>query len=214
MASPAEFPNLVPSSPVGHVSIYLGVRGPALAVSEVGASGEATALQAVDLVAAGEAEAIVAGDVEEAHGIVDRVFAALFPNEPLGPLPERREGGAAIVIEAEDAARARGARVWARLAQSVTWRGAAVLELQAPRDPHRAVVLVARETPEVAALVSRTAWARAPRTAYGPAGGEHEPVGARAIEAAVSRIARGEASEALVIGLAKDRGYAFVWVAP
>src|SRR5262249_51210882 len=32
-ASPADFPNLVPSSPVGHASIYLGLRGPVISVS-------------------------------------------------------------------------------------------------------------------------------------------------------------------------------------
>ena len=35
-ASPAEFPNLVPSSPVGHVSIYLGLRGARNATADPG----------------------------------------------------------------------------------------------------------------------------------------------------------------------------------
>src|SRR5262249_13630939 len=34
-ASPAEFPNLLPSSPVGHATIYLGLRGASLAVSDL-----------------------------------------------------------------------------------------------------------------------------------------------------------------------------------
>src|SRR5262249_6393180 len=81
LASPAEFPNLVPSSPVGHASIYLGLRGPVLAAAELGASGECALMQAAELVVAGESDAIVAGDVEEANGIVERVFAALFASD-------------------------------------------------------------------------------------------------------------------------------------
>ena len=58
-ASPAEFPNLVPSSPVGHVSIYLGVRGPTLATADLSTTGESAIAQAVELVANEEAEADV-----------------------------------------------------------------------------------------------------------------------------------------------------------
>ncbi len=56
-ASPADFPNLVPSSPVGHVSIYLGLRGPVLAAVELGTTGECAVMQAAELIALGEADA-------------------------------------------------------------------------------------------------------------------------------------------------------------
>ena len=41
LASPLVFPNLVPSSLVGHAAIYLGLRGPVFSVAELGLSGEA-----------------------------------------------------------------------------------------------------------------------------------------------------------------------------
>ena len=46
LASPAEFPNLVPSSPVGHTSIYLALRGPVFATQDLAASGESAARDA------------------------------------------------------------------------------------------------------------------------------------------------------------------------
>ena len=94
LASPAEFPNLVPSSPVGHVSIYLGLRGAVFAAAELGTSGECAVLQAAELVAAGETDAVVAGDIEESNGIVERVLSALFARDGRGEgRGKRGEGG-------------------------------------------------------------------------------------------------------------------------
>jgi 3-oxoacyl-[acyl-carrier-protein] synthase II len=216
LASPAEFPNLVPSSPVGHVSIYLGLRGPVLAAAELGATGECAVMQAAELIAAGEADAVAAGDIEEASDIVQRVLAALFARTPGDPERRRSEGGAAVVLEAEEAARARGASPIARVAQALAWREDRV-DLSAlipPRTSATARVVLPRENGGVDALLAGTAWEGVRRATCKGSGGEHEALGAIAIAAAVSLIARGEAEDVLVVGLARGRGYAFVLAAP
>jgi 3-oxoacyl-[acyl-carrier-protein] synthase II len=227
MASPAEFPNLVPSSPVGHVSIYLGLKGPVLAAAELGASGECAFLQGVEIIAAGEAEALVTGDIEEASDIVARVFTQLFARTDEERERRRSEGGGAVVLEAEEAARARGAKVIARVVQGFAWRegdararetGAAqedaIASLAPPRDARAAQVVLPRENGGIDALLARTPWKDVRRATCAGSGGEHEGLGAIALAAAVSQIARGEAKDVLVVGLAKGRGYAVVLAAP
>jgi 3-oxoacyl-[acyl-carrier-protein] synthase II len=210
LASPAEFPNLVPSAPVGHVSIYLGLRGPVLAVSELGAAGECAAMQAAELVAQGEAEAVVAADVEEPHGILERVMAALFaePQAQFGG-----EGGGAAVFEDEEHARARGARVMARVVAIVSWRdGDPAPTLPAPRDPSRAHVVVPRVSAALDAALASSAWGAVSRVVCEEAG--VGAVGATALAVAARRLQAGASREALVVGIARGRGYAALLAAP
>jgi 3-oxoacyl-[acyl-carrier-protein] synthase II len=221
MASPADFPNLVPSSPVGHVSIYLGVHGPALATADLAASGESAVEQAAELVACGEADAVVAGSVEEASEIVERILVVLFARTRAEVDRPRSEGAGVVVLEAEESARARGAKVLARLVQRLSWRdgqldaqAAPLSALAAPRDPRRARVVLPRDNGGVDALLAGTAWLGLPRATCTAHAGEHEGLGGIAIAAAASLVAEGEASEVLVVGLAKGRGYAIVLAAP
>jgi len=215
LASPAEFPNLVPSSPVGHASIYLGLRGPVLAAAELGSSGECATMQAVELIAAGEADAIAAGDCEEANGIVERVIAALFASDGAASRGKHGEGGGAVILEAEESARARGATVKARVTAVASWRdGDPAPDLPAPRDATRAQVISPRGSEGTGALLAGSAWRDVPRAACVGSGGEHEALGAIAIAVAVSRIARGEASDVLIVGLSKGRGYSIALSAP
>ncbi|MDP9151851.1 MAG: beta-ketoacyl-[acyl-carrier-protein] synthase family protein, partial [Myxococcota bacterium] len=123
-ASPAEFPNLVPSSPVGHVSIYLGLRGPVFATAALGASGESAFAQAALLVATGEAAQMVAASVEPKSPLIESVFAPLFPQAEPRLGGARTDVAAALVVETEGSARARGAQVLARVEQMIEWRGA------------------------------------------------------------------------------------------
>jgi 3-oxoacyl-[acyl-carrier-protein] synthase II len=212
LASPAEFPNLLPSAPVGHVSIYLGLRGPALAASELGAAGESATMQAVELVAAAEADVVVAGDVEESHGIVERVIAALFA-EPRSSEHERPESGAAVVLEDAARAKGRGARILARVVATASWReGDALPALPSPADARRASVIVARDGGSVRAALAASAWSGVARVASEPA--EHDAVGAIAVATAAARIGAGEASDVLVLGAAKGRSYAIVLAVP
>jgi 3-oxoacyl-[acyl-carrier-protein] synthase II len=216
-ASPAEFPNLVQSSPVGHVSIYLGLRGPVLAAVELGTTGESAALQAIELIASGEADAIAAGDVQEANGVVERLFVRLFARTEAEGTTKRGEGAGAVVLESEDALRTRGGIALARIAHSATWRwyGPETLPaLPPPAEPGAALVVFPRDSSDLAPLLAKTEWASVPTRTCAGSGGEHEALGVISIAAAASLIARGEARTALVIGRARGRGYAVVLVAP
>ncbi len=211
-ASPAEFPNLVPSSPVGHVSIYLGLRGPAFATADLSASGESAVAQAVELVAAGEAVRIVAGAVEPESAIVEHVLSALFAHAPSQAHAKRADLAGALIVESGHEALARGARVLARIRQVVEWRGAG-LEACArlgPPSGARAEVVLSRANAQVDALLEQTPWGRCPRAACTPALGESDGLGAVAIAVAAGRIATRRADEALVLGFARGRGFAIV----
>jgi 3-oxoacyl-[acyl-carrier-protein] synthase II len=215
-ASPAEFPNLVPSSPVGHASIYAGLRGPAFATADLSASGESAFAQAVQLVASGQAVRLVAGAVEPKSRIVDRVLAALFAHASSQANAKRGDVAAALVVESEGTARERGAPVLARVRQVLEWRRenpAPLANLVAPEST-AAEVGLARSNGGVDALLAGTAWRDVPRFACAPAIGESDGLGGVALAVAAGRLATGRAREALVVGLAKERGYAIVLVAP
>ncbi|HEX7662997.1 MAG TPA: beta-ketoacyl-[acyl-carrier-protein] synthase family protein, partial [Polyangiaceae bacterium] len=210
LASPAEFPNLVPSSPVGHITIYLGLDGPAIATSDLGTSGESACCQAIELIQSGEADVLVGGGVEEASAIVERRQATVYrltPDEEKGEPPRpRAEGAAAVVFEAAEVAKERGSRVLAEVTASLAWRDGeeAPLAALASAPSTAACVVVPRAHDErVSALLDGTPWQDVPRLACDGAGGEHEALGAIAISAATSEIARGNVKDALVLGLEK-----------
>jgi 3-oxoacyl-[acyl-carrier-protein] synthase II len=211
-ASPAEFPNLVPSSPVGHASIYLGLRGAAFATADLATSGESAVVQAVQLMRAGEAARFVAGSVEPRSDIVERVLAALFAHAPSQAGAKHADVAAAVVLEAADAARERGARVLARIRQTLEWRADARSELGRLVAPSGAAaeVVLARANGGSDALLAPTAWAACRRITCAEALGESDGLGAVAIAVAAARVATGRTSDALVLGLAKGRGFALV----
>lgn len=215
LASPAEFPNLVPSSPVGHVTIYLGLGGPALATADLETSGESACTQAIELIQTGEADVIVGGGVEEASPIVERRQATMYKraaeNEKGEPPRPRAEGAGVVVFEAESVAKERGARILAEVTHSLAWRDGEehpLDEIASPPGKNACVVMPRKKDPSLEALLDASAWKDVPRVACDGAGGEHEALGAIAIGAATSEIARGKVKEALVVGLAKGRGYA------
>lgn len=210
-ASPAEFPNLVPSSPVGHVSIYLGLQGPTFATADLSVSGEGAFVQAAQLVAGGEAARVVAGAVEPSSHIVERVLSALFAETPAQAHAVTSDWSTAIVVESEPEASRRGARALARVRQLVEWRraGDAVASLQPPAGG-RAEVLLARSGDAAVELLARTRWWSCPRLTCAPALGESDALGAVALAVAVGRLATERVDETLVLGVARGRGYAVV----
>ncbi|MFO0677660.1 MAG: beta-ketoacyl-[acyl-carrier-protein] synthase family protein [Polyangiaceae bacterium] len=218
LASPAEFPNLVPSSPVGHASIYLGARGPAFAVADLSASGEAAVLEAVCRVAVGDAPAVVAGAFEETSTIVDRIFRDRFDVAPGTPRAPRSEGAAALVVEDEDVARAAGRKALARFVWGSRDASLDALFARLPAPRGRSRVFVARDLDDVTRAVVASSWAP---DSGGPATvstesavGDHEAAGAHAIAWAVATIARGDVDSALVVGRAPARSFALVFEAP
>jgi 3-oxoacyl-[acyl-carrier-protein] synthase II len=209
-ASPADFPNLVPSSPVGHVSIYLGLRGPAFATADLATSGESAFTQAAQLIVAGQAERVVAGAVDPRSDIVDRVLAALFAHAPSQTTATRTDVAAAIVLEDDRAVRSRGGLALARVRQTLEWREEAPLAQVVPPRGDAPEVVLARPNGGASELLEHTAWRTVRRLECAPSTGESDGLGGVAIAVAVSRLATGRASDALVFGLARGRGYAIV----
>jgi len=211
-ASPAEFPNLVPSSFVGHVSIYLGLRGPAFATADLAVSGESALTQASQLIVAGEAVRLVAGAVEPKSEIVENILSALFAHTPSQAHAKRADLAAAVVLESEREAGARGARVLARVRQLVEWRGAGRGTLDSLRAPQgsRAEVILSRANGGADALLAQTPWKGCAQVVCAPALGESDGLGAVAVSVAVGRIATRHVDEVLVLGVARGRGFAIV----
>jgi 3-oxoacyl-[acyl-carrier-protein] synthase II len=215
LAPPAEFPNLVASAPVGHVSIYLGARGPSLATADLAASGESAFFHAIDLVDGGESDRVVAGALDLASDIVDRALGPLFcPDAPEGAV-RRRDMAGVVVVESERAARARGARILARVARSFEWRRDDAEVARALGSPagDRAEVILVRATAAAEALVGRTGWADLPRRACTSLAGNGDAQGAAALAVAAARVGTGRVWESLVLSHWPDRGYAVVLVA-
>jgi 3-oxoacyl-[acyl-carrier-protein] synthase II len=216
LASPADFPNLVPSSPAGHASIYHGLRGPVLAVADLSATAECAIATAIELCAAGEADAVFAGSVEEASPIVDLCLAPVC--SPVADRGPRSEGASVLLLEAEDRAAARGARILARVVWWASWRSSAVprpLVDAPPPDPGwgpRVVVVSGRNDDRVARALEGSRWAEVPRRSVAARAGDHEGAGGFAAAAAVSALAAGALDAALVVGTAPDRGHAVLLV--
>ena len=216
-AVPAAFPNLVPSSPVAHAAIYLGLGGPVLATSDLAATAEGAMVTAAELIAAGEAELLCAGSVEELSPIAERVLGPLCTGEPArGP---RSEGAAVVLLESCSSLRARAERSgttprplavldWLR-----DWRGQPEQPLDglpAPADCGRAQVLIGSDSELARTMLRRAGWGEVPCRALAPRTGIHEGAGGFAAAAAVGELGLGRADTVLVLGLARDRGYALL----
>lgn len=131
-ASPFLFTDCVANAAAGQVAIDLGARGANLTVCQREAGPLLALEQGTAEIARGRADVCLAGAVDEmkplSHAILDR-FRALARPERHGELPrpfDRRrqgvlagEGAAILVLEAEANARARGARILARVGPRV-----------------------------------------------------------------------------------------------
>lgn len=128
---PLTVPMLMPNSPAAHVSLELTARAGAHAPVSACASGAEAIALAFDMITSGRADVVVAGGTEAAiHPLPIAAFAAMAAlskrnDDPAGasrPYDVTRdgfvlgEGAGIVVLESEDHARARGARVYARLA--------------------------------------------------------------------------------------------------
>ncbi len=121
--SPTAFHNSVHNAPLGYLSIFTGLRGPSLTVSDATLSGEEGLAEAVSLLGEGAAPAVVVGSGDES---CPSVFSPCWREGEDAPRQTARtresgdrlvtdEGCGFLVLEEEDAARARGASVRARL---------------------------------------------------------------------------------------------------
>ncbi|MBW2458105.1 MAG: beta-ketoacyl-[acyl-carrier-protein] synthase family protein [Deltaproteobacteria bacterium] len=210
-ASPAVFPSLLPSSPVAHASIYHGLRGPVFAPADLGATSESAVITAIELIAADEADAMLAGGVEQTSPITEAVLGPLCSTQgEAGTEGHRSEGAAATLVESGQGLAARGGRPLARVAWWTSWRGTPaepLAGLPAPGDLGAAARFSARDDDGVRALLAGTAWASVPKHTTTDRAGTHEGAGGFALAAAVAMLAAGDLDAALVLGLAPDRGY-------
>lgn len=131
-ASPFLFTDCVANAASGQIGIELGVRGPNVTICQREAGPLLALGQGTAEIARGRADVCLAGAVDEmkplVHAQLDR-FGALARPEPHGEAPrpfDRRrngalacEGATIVVLEEERRARARGARILARVGPTV-----------------------------------------------------------------------------------------------
>lgn len=208
-ASPAEFPHLVPSAPSGNASIYLGLTGPVLSVSDLATSAEAAFCCAATLEQLGTGEPMIAGAAAVRDPIVTRVLGPLCAAEERSM--EAGEGAAWLVLEGDEAAARRGARVLGRLAYWAAVWGTpeqALAGLPAARVADRALVVLGRPNSALERALEASAWQSVARFDVTRFSGRHEATGAFALCAACGLLERGQASEVLVCSAARGRAYA------
>ena len=130
--SPLAVPELIPNEAAGNISIALGTRGPSQVVCTACASSTDAIGFALDMIRSGRADVMVAGGSEAAileftvGGFMKmKALSTHYNDKPetsCRPFTKGRdgfvmgEGAAMLVLESEEHARARGARVYAELA--------------------------------------------------------------------------------------------------
>ena len=130
--SPLAFPELIPNEAAGNISIALGTKGPAQVVATACASSTDALGFALDMIRAGRADVMVAGGSEAViteftvGGFMKmRALSTQFnetPEKASRPFNADRdgfvmgEGAAVLILESEEHAKARGAKVYAELA--------------------------------------------------------------------------------------------------
>jgi 3-oxoacyl-[acyl-carrier-protein] synthase II len=198
-ASPAEFPQLIASTGSGNASIYLGLTGPCLSVSEFATSGQSAVSVAISLLELGLAEALLAGAAEARDAIVDAV---------LGEDGTRTEGGGFVLLEELRTTLARGRVPLALVAEHHALRGAAGPVFAAlPVPPSQACIIAGFLPSPVAGLLARSTWAKVPLHSLPATHGQHEAIGAAALAVAVAQVASGAAEQALVLTADLDTVY-------
>ncbi len=128
--SPFMVPSLIPNMGACQVAIQHGIRGPVIASTAACAAGIYALIEARRYLANGEVDAMIVGAAEAA--LMPFTFAGLArmgalsrrnhdPEHASRPFDRDRdgfvfgEGAAAMILEREDDARARGARIYAEL---------------------------------------------------------------------------------------------------
>jgi 3-oxoacyl-(acyl-carrier-protein) synthase len=123
--NPMLFPNTVPNAPSSYVSIELGIRGINSTLVQSFCTAEAAICFACDQIRKGKADLIVTGGVDELSEFLFRGFSELHllatdkgDGEKSCPYDKARnglilgEGAGLLVIENQEHARSRGARIY------------------------------------------------------------------------------------------------------
>jgi 3-oxoacyl-[acyl-carrier-protein] synthase II len=128
--SPLAVPMLMPNAPAANISLYVGARAAVNTPVSACASGNEAVALAVDQIRLGRADIVVAGGTEAAvHPLPMAAFANMMalsknagdPTTVSRPWDTARdgfvlgEGAGVLVLESEEHARARGARIYAEV---------------------------------------------------------------------------------------------------
>jgi 3-oxoacyl-[acyl-carrier-protein] synthase II len=131
--SPHTVPMLMPNGPAAHVGLLLGAKAGVHSVASACATGAEAIALGLDIIRSGRADIVVAGGTEAViHPLPIAGFASARAMSTRNDEPEKAsrpwdkgrdgfvlgEGAGVIVLEREDHARARGARIYARLVGS------------------------------------------------------------------------------------------------
>jgi 3-oxoacyl-[acyl-carrier-protein] synthase II len=131
LVMPLTVPMLMPNAPSAAVSMHLGARAYARTVASACASSTESLVNAYEHLQLGLADVVIAGGSESAiHPITVAAFSSMQALSKRNDSPETAsrpyavdrdgfvmgEGGAALVVETEEHALARGARIYAELA--------------------------------------------------------------------------------------------------
>ncbi len=159
--SPMIFPNTVMNSMGAVAAIAVGARGPTITVNQATVAGDLAVARGARLVASGQADAVLAGGVDEICAPVYRRLAEMRVLSPMGrgtpegcrPFasdhngPVIGEGATLLVLEEREAALARGATVHAEVI-AAAWSNIPVAPHTAPstrRDPRSPVLRALRD---------------------------------------------------------------------
>jgi len=127
--SPMVFPSTVMNSMAAVAAIALGAKGPSVTLNQATVAGDLAVARAAALIADGRADAVLAGGVDEIFSDVYLNLARLGALSPMGggapegcrPYasdhngPVLGEGATFLVLEDREAARARGAGIYAEV---------------------------------------------------------------------------------------------------
>jgi 3-oxoacyl-[acyl-carrier-protein] synthase II len=128
--SPYFIPNVLPDTASGQIALTLGLRGPNYAPVSACATGSTAVGEAAEVIRRGDADAVLAGGAEAAvTPLILAGFCAMrglaaeeeYPPRASRPFDATRagfvmgEGACVLVLEELEAARARGARVYAEI---------------------------------------------------------------------------------------------------
>jgi 3-oxoacyl-[acyl-carrier-protein] synthase II len=131
--SPLAVPMLMPNAPAANISLYVGARAAVITPVSACASGNEAIAHAVDQIRLGRADVVVAGGTEAAvHPLPMAAFANMMALSKTASGPEGGdpttvsrpwdtardgfvlgEGAGVLVLESEEHAKARGARIYA-----------------------------------------------------------------------------------------------------
>lgn len=126
--SPLAVPMLMPNAPAAQISLYVGARAAVITPVSACASGNEAIAHAIDQIRLGRADVVVAGGTEAAiHPLPMAAFANMMalsknagdPTTVSRPWDTGRdgfvlgEGAGVLVLESEEHAKARGARIYA-----------------------------------------------------------------------------------------------------